>query len=420
MEHVVVRDDFGSKLIRGPRSVRAAGGGAAIPAAVRGYAITVGGGGYRAPVNVSVTAEACIRVLSQTVADLDVRVRAGDREMPAPAWLRMPMPGWGFGWTGWTEAFIGDLLRGGNAYVVPIRDRSGRPVEVWLLPPIAVTSEVAADGRHVQYRIGGAGVWAGEMLHCRYLTRTGHVDGIGPLQWASREAQTGAYVGDLAQRLVRDGLHQSGFYRVAGQTTASQIADLRDTIAQHHGGLRNAHQQMVLTGDVDYQSTAVTPRDAELDGLSTWSAQEICRAFGVPPSLVGVAETGSVPYKNSHESMFHFHLFGLAPLIRKAERLWSSLLPARQHADLDERPMLRGAPQSRARVLATMGKIPGAFTYDELREVMGLGPLPDGSGVEIAGPAPAPPMVDAPPPPANDDAGRFLATINGGGTNGSS
>ena len=374
--------------VRGPRTARAAG--AAIPHAVRGYAITVGGGGYRAPVNVSVTAEACIRVLTQTVADLDVRVlNSADEQTPTPAWIRDPMPGWGFTYGSWTEAFLGDLLRGGNAYVVPVRDNAGRPQQVWLLPPIAVTSEVTDDGRRVQYRIGGQGVWTGELIHCRYLARTGHVDGIGPLQWAAREAQTGAYVGDVAQRLLRDGLHQSGFYRAAGKMTASQLQELRDAISQHHGGVQNAHQQMILTGDIDYTSTAMSPRDAELNGLSTWTAQEICRAFGVPPSLIGVAETGSVPYKNSQESMFHFHLFALAPLLRKAERLWSSLLPKSQRCDLDERPLLLGTPRSRAGILSTMLKGSGVFKIDELRDVMGLAPLADG-GDELLGASDSP------------------------------
>ena len=385
----------------------------AVAGAVRGYTVTTSGTGgqWIQPNRVNVTAEACVRLLAQTVSDLPVCVVDVDNKRQAePVWLREPMPGWSWDIAAWTEAFVESLLVDGNAYVVPARNRSGMVEQVWLIPPEAVTVQLSDDGKDIEYWLASYGKWRRELLHVRYLTRTGQVTGSGPVHWALRESTTGAYVGDLAQRLVRDGLHQTGFYKAMGTMTESQLADLRAVIQQHHGGLQNAHQQLVLSGDVSYQPTAVSPRDAELDGLSRWTAQEICRAFSVPPSLIGVAESGSVPYRNSHEILGHFHLFAVQPLIKRAERVWNSLLPPRLRCRYDERPLIRGTPQSRARILGSMSKVPGTFTKDELREVMGLEPLPNGEGSVLVGEQPA---ADTPEVESMDKALAELLSTNG-------
>ena len=345
----------------------------------------IGGiGGITGDAGASTAAERCVVLLQHSVSTLPLRVTRepdGTPE-PVPRWLMRPVPFLQWDWPSFCEAVVGDLLRHGDAFMVPVRGGSSQVAAVWPVPAEWVTVS-ASIGAEPVYSLAGVGSWQGELVHLRYATRAGRLEGTSPMGIADTPASMSAATTEIGLGMAENAFHQLGYFSVGGGVGKPQLDQLKASLEARHAGRRNAFRAMVLADTVEWHQIGISPKEAQLTEMSEWSGREVCRAFGVPPSLVGLGEASSTPYRNQQELLNHFHTFAVAPIVRKIEAAMTALLPTGIECDLVQAALLRGSPVSRAQVGQVMLQGDDVFTPDEIREVFGLPPLPDGQGGKV-------------------------------------
>jgi HK97 family phage portal protein len=71
---------------------------------------------------------------------------------------------------------------------------------------------------------------------------------------------------------------------------AEQMKTLRESYLARHAGGSNARMPLILSGGLEVETLSITPADAELILSRRFSVEEICRALGVPPFMVGATD----------------------------------------------------------------------------------------------------------------------------------
>jgi HK97 family phage portal protein len=109
--------------------------------------------------------------------------------------------------------------------------------------------------------------------------------------------------------------------------------------------------------------------------------QEICRVFGVPPSLVGVQS--NVTYSNTEQQAIQFAKYTIVPWTRKIEQEMNCKLVATEErvntfTRFDLSDLLRGDSAARANYYDTLTKS-GIISINEARAMEDMPPVENGS-----------------------------------------
>jgi HK97 family phage portal protein len=193
-----------------------------------------------------------------------------------------------------------------------------------------------------------------------------------------------------------NGVRPSGLYSVDGTLSAEQQERLSAYLKRQAGAARTG-TPLVLDRAAKWISTAMTGVDAQHVETRRLQIEEICRAFGVLPVVIGHSDKAST--FASTEAFFGAHVkLTLAPwhaawLQRMDEMLLDGSGPL--WAEFDTRYLTAGSMKDRAQWARTMVEM-GIYTRNELRDEEGKDPLP---GLDD----PLTPLNMAPPGQGNDD-----------------
>jgi HK97 family phage portal protein len=174
-----------------------------------------------------------------------------------------------------------------------------------------------------------------------------------------------------------NGVRPSGVYSVDGNLSPEQHERLQKNIAKQSGGVDRTGLPLILDRAAKWMSTGMTGVDAQHVETRRLQVEEICRAYGVFPIMVGHNDKAST--FASAEAFFAAHrVHTLAPwheawtqridefLLDGAGPLW---------AEFDTRYLIAGALKDRAQWARTMAEM-GIYTRNELRDEDGKDPLP--------------------------------------------
>lgn len=95
---------------------------------------------------------------------------------------------------------------------------------------------------------------------------------------------------DYAGAFFANGARADFALTTPGNLTKDQISLLRETWAQRHAGVHNAHLPAVLTGGLDVKQLTMSAEDAQLLSTRKFQVEDVARAFGVPPHMIGHTE----------------------------------------------------------------------------------------------------------------------------------
>ena len=160
-----------------------------------------------------------------------------------------------------------------------------------------------------------------------------------------------------------------------GKLNDDAIARLRDAWARFMRSNRNG--TAIFDGSVKYQPLAMTGVDAQHLETRRFQVEEICRAFGVFPIMIGHSDKAAT--FASSEAFFAAHVrHTLAPW----HQLWVQRLDefvldgaGPLFVEFDTRYLLAGSMRDRAVWARTMAEM-GIYTRNELRDEEGRDPLP--------------------------------------------
>ncbi|MEN4391765.1 phage portal protein, partial [Enterobacter cloacae] len=156
------------------------------------------------------------------------------------------------------------------------------------------------------------------IMHIRGFGLDG-VCGMMPMKTGRDVIGAAMAVEESAAKIFEQGLQSSGFLSAENALSDEQRERLRGYMAAFTGS-KNAGKIMVLEGGLKYQGVTMNPEDAQMLESRSFSIEEICRWFRVPPFMVGHT-TKQSSWASSLEGMnLQFLTHTLRPLLVNIEQ----------------------------------------------------------------------------------------------------
>lgn len=300
----------------------------------------------------------------------------------------------------------------GNAFVWVNRVR-GRIVELIPLEPGRVQVKRASDmtlSYVIQPEGGGPAetVPASTIWHLRGASWTSWM-GLEVVKLAREAIGLSLATEEAHARLHRNGVQTTGAYAVEGELTEDQHKRLTNWIKNYYSGLKNAGIPLVLDRKATWQQLRMSGVDAEHLATRRHQIEEVCRAFGVMPIMVGYSDKAST--YASAEQMFLAHaVHTIRPWHRRFEATISRNLLTKEerreglYPKFFDSELLRGAAKDRGEFYARALGAGGSPAWMEINEVRGLEDMDEvewGSGQPLPPNAPAAPADTLPGGNAN-------------------
>lgn len=182
---------------------------------------------------------------------------------------------------------------------------------------------------------------------------------------------------ELSQsKFHENGMKPSGAYSVEGTLNKEQHAQLTAWLKSKYSGADNSGTPLVLDRAAKWLNLGMTGVDAQHVETRRLQIEEICRAYGVFPIIVGHSDKAAT--FASSEAFFAAHLKQTLRPWHKAwrDRMDEMLLDGAGplYVKFDTRYMTEGAMKDRALWARTMTEM-GIYTRNEVRDEEGKDPL---------------------------------------------
>lgn len=225
--------------------------------------------------------------------------------------------------------------------------------------------------------------------------------GMDPMHLAREAIGLAISAEEQHAKLFKNGIQSSGTYSVDGTLNKEQHALLRAHLVANNSG-ENAGLPMVVDRGAKWLQHAMTGVDAQHLEVRRFQVEEMCRAMGVLPIMVGHADK-TATYASA-EQMFIAHVVHtLLPWYQRIEQRIDAYLVGRKdvergyYSKFVAMGLLRGSAKDRADYFSKAlgsGGSPAWMTQDEVRVREELNPMGgDAAKLPIAtnvAPAPKP------------------------------
>lgn len=220
----------------------------------------------------------------------------------------------------------------GNAYNLISRYSNGEVIALEPLFPNLMTPKRTREGL-IQYHYtenGKTTIYSDdEILHFKGFTLDGLV-GLSPIQFFAQTIGMQFDANGQAQDWFKNGLKVGGFLETGEKTlTDDQRKKLRNGLAEF-GKTENAGKFMTLEAGMKVSSASnirINPIDAQLLESRYFGIEEICRAYGVPPQLIGHTSKASSWASSLEQTNQGFLTYSLNPqLVRYEQTIARKLL----------------------------------------------------------------------------------------------
>jgi HK97 family phage portal protein len=283
------------------------------------------------------------------------------------------------------EYIAASRLLQGDGFALLVRNRAGTITEALPLSPLEV--DVKRIGNRLIYPVWAQDLNGGkpfavdqdDMLHFHGFGFNGKRS-RSVISWAARQAiGTGLAADEFAGRFFSNGAQPSHVITYKGPVKGDAIESLRQRWAERQAGLANSHKPLVLTHGAELKELSLSAVDAQLLESRRFQVEDIARAFGVPPFMIGHTEGVSAWGTGIEQLGMGFIRFTLMRYVRRDEQeinrkcfrtekfFCEFLLDALQRGDLKT----RGAYYRQARG-GSQG--PGWLSANEIRALENLEP----------------------------------------------
>jgi HK97 family phage portal protein len=278
---------------------------------------------------------ACVRLLSETVASLPLRMykftdeseNGKERARDHPLYkilYRQPNPEM-TSFSFW-ELCLTHLLLWGNFYAQIIRDGKNNILALYPLYPEnvevdrdehgdiyyiyhAYTDEVPGDkNKDLYFR-------RDEIFHVPGLGFNGLV-GFSPIAMMKNALGTTLAVEKYGSSFFRNGAQPSGVLEHPG--VLKNPEKIRENWSDVYGGASNAHKVAVLEEGMTYKPISLPPEDSQFLSVRQFSVEEICRVFRVPPHMV--QDLDHATFSNIEHQSIDFVVHTLTPWLVRIEQ----------------------------------------------------------------------------------------------------
>lgn len=337
------------------------------------------------------TVYACVRLISESIAQLPLSILRQDGENLSPATdhpvysLLKDRP------NEWQSAFeyvemkVWDILLSGNAYSFKVPGTRGIQ-ELIRLNPARVKPEQDKDTLKVTYRIrmadGSARVFdQSEIMHWR-----GPGDGLVGMNPIEKHRETiglAMATREHGARVFKNGARPAGLLiqEVGKELSPTARENLKKDFAELYEGVPNAGKTAILPVGISFETVNISNKDAQYLDTRKFQRSEIASIFRVPPHMIGDLEKAT--FDNIEMQSIEFVVFTLGAWLRRIEQAIK-----RDLLDDDDlfpkfnvNALLRGDSKSRAEALQIQRRN-GVINANEWRKIEDMNPRTDPGGDE--------------------------------------
>lgn len=344
------------------------------------------------------TVFACVRLISETVGTLPCQVyerkENNGKVLIHDHWLYGLLhdePNADMTATDYFEVICTDLCLQGNHFSEIYRGVSGRPVALYPLDPRLVDVNRMTDGR-VQYLYAdpyGGGyreVPEDDMFHVRGFG-TDPIIGLSPISCARVSLDIAVSAEEVAGSTYRNGMRPSGVISTDRVLTDEQREAMRKVFSGYAAGPQNAGGLIPLEAGFKYQQLTINPVDAQMLENRSFSVEDICRWFKVPPYMVGHTEKSTSWGSGLEQQNTNFATYTLRPYLRRIEakartKLLSPAERQKYQIEFNLDALLRADAQARANLYSSAVQN-GWQTRNEVRAKENLPPVDGGDVLTV-------------------------------------
>lgn len=184
--------------------------------------------------------------------------------------------------------------------------------------------------------------------------------GMSVIELGARSMGAAANAEAAASKLYGNHLKPSFVAAIKDWLKPDQRAQMKERIDQSIGGsAESGGRYRLLEGGVEFKQLTLTPEDAQLLETRTFSVEDLCRWFGVPPSMIGHGTAVSNWGTGREQMNLGFLQYVLRPYLKRLEQgIYKSLIkPEEQrriYAEFSVEGLLRADSAGRAAYYATM------------------------------------------------------------------
>lgn len=326
---------------------------------------------------------ACVRLRSQTIGTLPLHLKEGyelakDHSLYD---LLHALPNSDVIAAKFWEAVVANIDLWGNAYIKI--GRIGEEVASLTLLD-ADKMQVSRKGHRRFYEYDGKEIASKDIMHVLGQTLDGYI-GLSAIEYF---AETIGYQNDAnkaASTEFKNGMKAGGFID-SGQGTLEQ--GQRNSLRAHLADFsspENSGKWMILEAGmkpISISGLGIKPSDAQLLESRAFGIEEICRAFLVPPSLIGHTDKASSWASSLENTNLGFLTYSLRPVLVSIEQeikrcLMSADDRKRYTVKFSVEGLLRADSKTRSDYL-TSATNSGRMTQNEARALDDLPPMEGG------------------------------------------
>jgi HK97 family phage portal protein len=268
---------------------------------------------------------------SVSTLPLDAYLRRDGELLPfrsaggAPAWVQNPDVDF-VGYSAFYSSVIVSLMLEGNAFVRVYSNSAGEVVNLVVLNPTDVEVKRNGLGRLIfTIKSSKETLNADEMVHIIDILKPGAVRGISRVEVLKENLSIAKALEGFTATFFGSGVNMAGIIEVPQQLTQEQAEALANGVDRRHGGWRKSAKTGVLTGGAMWKPTGIDPDKAGLIEQRRFAVLDVCRAFAVPPYMLGVTDSG-MSYSSVEQQGLQFVSMSLRPLVAKLENGFSKLM----------------------------------------------------------------------------------------------
>jgi len=359
---------------------------------------------------------ACIRIVSETIAAMPLKVYSADREpaVDSTQWRLLhdapneDQTSFDF------MADISASIEGyGNAYIHKIRSR-GQVVEMRCIPAPNVRVRQDPKSQALLYDIRLpqgqlTNLTRADVLHIRGFSVNAKAVAPSPIEQHRETLGTIVALTRFQNAFFTNDARPGVVLKMPNSMTKEQARETADLWDDQHAGAGSAHRTAVLGGGADVVTLPISLVDAEFIAGQRFGMEQIARIFNVPSVLITEPHTRP---QSTDDVAEHFLKFSLAPRLRRIEHAFAAdkqLFGPKAgdlHPEFLADAILRPATSARYSAYV-QARQAGWVTANEIRGLENLKPLDQPGANDLqatpVGGAPNPGLTpDAPPAAAID------------------
>lgn len=341
----------------------------------------------------------CVRLIAETIATLPLityerkvvdgrEIRVVAREHPL-YYLLHDSPNADMTAVEFWEAVVSQICLWGNAYCLKSYGAAGRIVALDPLNPALMTVCRSLDGA-VSYRYadprGAQEFTEGEIWHIKGFGTDGLM-GISPITAGWRSMSGATATENASASTFTNNMRTQGVVSVKEFLSKEQREQMKTKVMGAVFGDSRTGQLQLLEGGAEFTQLSMHPADAQMLETRAFSVEDLCRWFGMPPSMIGHGTAVSNWGTGREQINLNLIQYVLrAYMVRIEQGIKKSLMKpaerARFFSEYSVEGLLRGDSVTRFQVYATATQN-GLKTRNECRALENDPPLPGGDELTV-------------------------------------